>query len=110
MSGNSGTDEFDYAFDSAFFKVLSEPARLEILRFVALNGECDISRIAGEFPQDRSVISRHLKQLADAGFLETERRSRHTYYRVNGGEFLNRLEDMTLRVKELIRECDELLE
>jgi DNA-binding transcriptional ArsR family regulator len=54
-------NELVAVLDSKFFKSLGEPVRVEIIRFLLLNGRADIATIAENMPQDRSVISRHLK-------------------------------------------------
>jgi DNA-binding transcriptional ArsR family regulator len=56
-------DELTKNFDLKFFKTMSEPVRLEILKFLMVNGRSDIGTIAEHMPQDRSVISRHLNLL-----------------------------------------------
>ena len=78
-------DELIKNFDSRFFKTLSEPVRLEILKFLMQNGRSDIGTIADHLPQDRSVISRHLNLLHEAGILNCEKETRHMFYEINGG-------------------------
>ena len=53
-------------FDTGFFKALCEPARIAVLRELILLGRGDIAAIAARLPQDRSVVARHLQQLASA--------------------------------------------
>jgi DNA-binding transcriptional ArsR family regulator len=57
--------------NSAFLRALTEPARLELLRVLLLHGPADVATIASHLPQDRSVISRHLKVLEQAGVVES---------------------------------------
>ena len=52
------------AFDFKFFKTMSEPVRMQILKILLLNGRSDIATIAENMPQDRSVISRIKKNEA----------------------------------------------
>ncbi len=105
-------DQLEELFNSDFFKVLSEPVRVQILRHLAMKGESSIGEIAEAFPQDRSVISRHLKQMAEGGMVITEKRGRYTYYFINGRNILAKLEGMAgfLRsyLKEFCPECGEL--
>ncbi len=63
--------------DSKFFKSLSEPVRVQILRYLLLHGRTDIGTIANNLPQDRSVISRHLNLMQEVGILNCEKESRH---------------------------------
>ncbi len=96
--------QLENLFDSDFFKVLSEPVRLEILRFLAMNGTCSIGEVSEGFPQDRSVISRHLKQMSQEGMVLTEKRGRYIYYSINGRDLLRRLENMTDNLRLFLRE------
>ena len=91
--------------DSKFFKTLSEPVRVQILRFILLNGRVDIGTIADNMPQDRSVISRHLNLMQDVGILTGEKESRHMYYSINGQMFLERFIAITELTKKCLDEC-----
>lgn len=89
------------AFDSKFFKTLSEPVRIEILKFLLMNGRSDIGTVADNMPQDRSVISRHLSLMYEAGILNCEKSSRHRFYEINPRGMLEKLE----RISGLLRQC-----
>lgn len=91
--------------DSRFFKALSEPVRVEILKFLMLNGCCDIGTIANNMPQDRSVISRHLSTMLDAGLLTCIKESRYSYYDVDSQFFLNKTQAIAEQIKKCIMEC-----
>ncbi len=91
--------------DVDLFKALCEPVRVEILTFLALHGPCEIGRVAGSFPQDRSVISRHLQLLAKAGVLHRERDSRKVIYSVDGPELVRRMEALLDRTRSLVEVC-----
>ena len=92
-------------FDSKFFKTLSEPVRLEILKFLMENGRADVGTIAEHMPQDRSVISRHLNLMFEAGILNCEKETRHMFYEVNGTNFIDKLENVTGQIRQCINEC-----
>jgi DNA-binding transcriptional ArsR family regulator len=81
-------------FDTAFFKALCEPARIAVLQEVVLLGRADVATIAERRPQDRSVITRHLQQLAAAGIVVAEKEGRHVFYRVDAGSIGKRLESI----------------
>jgi len=98
-------DELVKAFDSKFFKTLSEPVRVEILKFIMLNGRADIGTIAENMPQDRSVISRHLNLMQEVGILNCEKESRHIYYEINGPAFLDKLQNLTDLLRKCMAEC-----
>jgi len=94
--------------DSKFFKSLSEPVRVEILRYLLLHGRTDIGTIAQDLPQDRSVISRHLNLMHEVGILNCEKESRHMYYTINASNFLDRFTNITDLVGKCIKECGSL--
>jgi DNA-binding transcriptional ArsR family regulator len=83
-------------FKNDLFRILSEPTRIKIIRFLVTRGPSDVSTIAAAFPQDRSVISRHLKQLRDSGIVQV--------YSFDGEVFLERLDSLAGRVRALV-EC-----
>jgi DNA-binding transcriptional ArsR family regulator len=98
-------EELVEALDSKFFKTLSEPVRVQILKFLMLNGRADIQTIAENMPQDRSVISRHLNLMQDAGILTGEKEDRHVFYNVNGQPFIEKLVDITEKIRKCMNEC-----
>ena len=98
-------DELVSVLDSKLFKTLSEPVRIEILRFLLQNGRADIGAIAEKLPQDRSVISRHLALMGDAGLLKTDKEGRHVFYEINGPTFLEKLETIVANIKKCLAEC-----
>ncbi len=97
-------DELVQNFDSKFFKTLSEPVRVQILRFLMLNGRSDIGTIAEHMPQDRSVISRHLNLMHTAGILNCEKETRHIFYEINGQTFIDKLEKITSQIRKCMEE------
>ncbi len=98
-------DELIRNFDAKFFKTLSEPVRLQILKFLMENGRSDVGTIAENMPQDRSVVSRHLNLMHEAGILNCEKETRHMYYEVNGTNFIDKLENITGQIRRCIHEC-----
>jgi DNA-binding transcriptional ArsR family regulator len=89
-------------FDTVFFKALCEPSRIAVLRELILLGRGDIATIAERLPQDRSVIARHLQQLAAAGIVRAERAGRHRIYQIDAASVAARVETIlaTTRVLE----------
>mgnify|MGYP003149500748 CR=1 FL=1 len=57
------------SLDGAFFKALCEPPRVAVLKRVMQLGRADVTEIAAELPQERSVVSRHLQVLLEAGIV-----------------------------------------
>jgi DNA-binding transcriptional ArsR family regulator len=98
-------EELVEVFDSKFFKTLSEPVRVQILKFIMLNGRVDIGTIAENMPQDRSVISRHLNLMHEVGILQCEKESRHMFYEINAQAFLDKLVNITEKIRTCMAEC-----
>ena len=98
-------EELVEILDSKFFKTLGEPVRVQILKFLLLNGRSDIGTIAEQMPQDRSVISRHLNLMYEAGILTCEKETRYMYYDVNADEFLGKVETIAGKVRTCISIC-----
>ena len=92
-------------FDARFFKTLSEPVRVDILRFLMLNGRSDIGSIADHMPQDRSVVSRHLNLMHDTGILDCQKETRHVYYEINGRAFIDKLQSITQKIQKCMEVC-----
>jgi DNA-binding transcriptional ArsR family regulator len=91
--------------NSEFLRALTEPARLELLRILLLHGPADVATIASHLPQDRSVISRHLKLLEQAGIVESQQDGRHRIYGIDGASFIETLEAILGKTKSLASAC-----
>ena len=101
----SAAEDLINAFDFKFFKTMSEPVRMQILKFLLLNGKSDIATIAEGMPQDRSVISRHLNLMSEVGILQCEKETRHVFYEIDGTVFLDKLETMAQQIRKCIPVC-----
>lgn len=55
---------------ASVFKVLSHPARIEILRYLAATKTCITGNISNELPLSRTTVNQHLKELKDAGLVK----------------------------------------
>ena len=93
------------AFDADLFRALCEPARLELVGILARKGLSDVTAIAQEMIQDRSVVSRHLQQLLRAGIVQSARDGRRTLYQLDGLALADRLERMARDVRALAPTC-----
>ena len=69
MKNKKAVDKALANINSDFVTALAEPARIDILKLLVLNGSCDVKSLASKMPQDRSVISRHLSMMEKAGLL-----------------------------------------
>ncbi|HYD80405.1 MAG TPA: helix-turn-helix transcriptional regulator [Paucimonas sp.] len=93
------------ALDTPFFKALQEPVRLAVLCRLLLLGRADISQIAEGLPQERSVVSRHLQVLRDAGIVVLTREGRHSVYEVDGPAVLQRFETIMKQLAAIAPYC-----
>ncbi|MBK8316783.1 MAG: winged helix-turn-helix transcriptional regulator [Acidobacteria bacterium] len=66
---------------AARFKVLSDPMRLNILR-VLEEGEMSVSGITETVESTQPNISKHLKSLQDAGFVNRRQEGNTVYYSI----------------------------
>lgn len=89
----------DAPLDATLFRALGERVRVDLLLHLAAVGPADVGQIAAHFPQDRSVISRHLRQLEQAGALRRERHSRRVIYTVDRDILVGRLEQILQRLR-----------
>jgi len=98
-------DQAMTVLDDPLFRALQEPARVAVLREVLRQGRVDVSGVAAVLPQERSVISRHLQVLLDAGLLRVEREGRHRMYEVDGPEIVARFERILTQVRGVSAAC-----
>jgi len=59
-----------------FAKLLSHPARIAILEYLAKEDRCISGDISGELPLSRTTVSQHLKELKDAGLIRGKLKGR----------------------------------
>ncbi len=52
-----------------FFKALSHPARLSILKYLAETSTCISGDISNELPLSRTTVNQHLKELKNLGLI-----------------------------------------
>jgi DNA-binding transcriptional ArsR family regulator len=73
-----------------FTKVLSHPARLAILQYLAETKTCISGDISDQLPLSRSTVSQHLKDLKELGLIHGEIDGLKINYCLCGSE-INRL-------------------
>lgn len=68
------SEKFDETLQeiAKFARVLSHPARLAILKYLAETKTCISGDISGYLPLGRTTVSQHLKELRDAGLIHGE--------------------------------------
>jgi len=57
---------------ATFARVISHPARLAILKYLAETKTCISGDISDQLPLSRSTVSQHLKELRDMGLIHGE--------------------------------------
>lgn len=75
----------DAAIDiAALFRVLGEPARLQLLSFIASHpsGEACVCELTNLLDLSQPTVSHHLKVMYEVGLLSKERRANWIYYKV----------------------------
>jgi ArsR family transcriptional regulator, arsenate/arsenite/antimonite-responsive transcriptional repressor len=67
-------DKFDESLQelARLAKVISHPARLAILKYLAETRTCISGDISDYIPLSRTTVSQHLKELRNAGFIKGE--------------------------------------
>lgn len=91
--------------DTPFLRAVTEPARLDVLKVLLVRGTGDVASIATELPQDRSVISRHLQTLEDAGIVRSKWEGRRRVYALDGAGFVTRFGAIAERIQALAPIC-----
>ncbi len=81
----------DDRLDPQLFKSLSDPTRLVVLSCLIKCGRaCSVSEVARCCDVDFSVVNKHLKVLAAAGVLSSEKRGRTVWYAARCGDLCER--------------------
>ncbi len=68
---------------AARFAALAHPARIEILRHLAMQDSCCCGDVVQKFDLAQSTVSQHLKVLVEAGFVALESDRRRSRYRID---------------------------
>lgn len=97
--------ELDGILESRVLQALCEPVRIEILKLLTLRGRSDVRTIAASVPQDRSVVSRHLARLHDAGIVRRQKVGRNVFFEMDGPAVVAQLEDVLARFRALVPHC-----
>lgn len=90
---------------------LNDETRVRLLRFIATNNKVCVCDLEKSFDMIQSRLSRHLKILKEAGFLDLSREGRWAYYRLKEGldsfrqECLNEIDNLDLEIPKLQKAC-----
>ena len=77
---------------AAFFRAISQPARLEILLAIG-TGEACVCHLEAAIGQRQAYISQQLMALREAGIVKSRREGRNIYYQVKNPHVLNLIQD-----------------
>jgi ArsR family transcriptional regulator len=67
-------------------KALSDPRRFSVLeQIAAAERDCPYSKLCEQFPVSKATISHHLKELVQAGLVESEKDGQFVHTRVRPG-------------------------
>lgn len=69
-------------------RLIGQSSRIRILLAIGKREVC-VCHLETVLNQRQAFISQHLKQLREAGFVITERKSRHIYYRLSDPNLIN---------------------
>ncbi|WP_457610191.1 ArsR/SmtB family transcription factor [Lutibacter sp.] len=73
--------KIDYVKNSAIFKALANPIRLEMVDFL-LDDECCVTDVVNELGISQSASSQHLAILKNSGIVYPEKHGTKTCYKV----------------------------
>ena len=62
-------------------KALSDPRRFALLEVIAAGQECPNQALCRDFPVSKATISHHLKELVQAGLVDSEKEGQYVTYR-----------------------------
>ena len=85
--------------DVNFFKAIAEPVRQQIVLILLQEGRSNVQEVAQHLVQDRSVVSRHLAFLEQAGFVRSHRVQRYTEYELDGPAIIAKLERLLTQLR-----------
>lgn len=87
------------------FRALCEPVRQQLVEYLTTHGRSDIATVAEAFPHDRSVISRHLALLDEAGVVRRVKAGRHVFVELDGPGIVARLRSVLARFEAIVPHC-----
>ncbi|PFV82890.1 transcriptional regulator [Bacillus sp. AFS059628] len=99
------SNEINNAIDFDFYKTLFDPVRIEIIRYLAVYGAKNITEIAENLPQDRSVISRHLDLMHRFEIVSKTKIGRNIFYEVNSKMIFDKFKFTTDQLEKLLSSC-----
>ncbi|MFW9831267.1 MAG: ArsR/SmtB family transcription factor [Candidatus Thorarchaeota archaeon] len=89
-------------FRAKIFNALSDPIRLEIMKFLQ-NGEKCVCEITPHLNLVQPLVSRHLKILKNAGLIKRRKESTWNYYSLTDIRILELINKLTPELLETIK-------
>lgn len=80
-------------------RVLAEPHRFSLMLLLAQRGRSRVKELAAELPIDLSVVSRHLRLLAELSVVTVTHSGRAVYYSLNREWLLEQLAALAELIK-----------
>ncbi len=68
---------------SAMAQLISHPARVDILRFLAQNGSTSVEKLTDRYPLAKSTVSQHLEYFRKATMIQYQESYPHIYYSID---------------------------
>ena len=90
---------------------LNDETRIRLLKFINANGKVCVCDLEKSFDMIQSRLSRHLKILKEAGFLDLNREGRWAYYNIKESldlfrtEALREVNTLELEIPKLQKAC-----
>jgi DNA-binding transcriptional ArsR family regulator len=94
------------SIDFDFYKTLFDPVRSDILIYLVSHGRKNIKEISERFPQDRSVISKHLDLMRRYGIVIKEKQGRFVFYEANSSFIAEQFVKTTININKLLQLSD----
>ncbi|MGQ0640300.1 MAG: ArsR/SmtB family transcription factor, partial [Gemmatimonadaceae bacterium] len=63
-------------------KALADPRRFALLESISAARECPVEKLCRDFPISKATVSHHLKELVQAGLVDSERDGQYKHCRV----------------------------
>ena len=66
-------------------KALADPRRLAMFEAIVSGAHCPNQSLCRDFPVSKATVSHHIKELVQAGLVESEREGQYVNYRARPG-------------------------
>jgi ArsR family transcriptional regulator len=93
------------ALDANFFRAIAEPVRQQIVLILLQHGRSNVQDVASHLVQDRSVVSRHLSFLEQAGMVRSYRVQRFMEYELDGQAIIMKFERLLDQLRSASAIC-----